>query len=308
MRLKEYYSICKTNRNLPSLYVIKPVQQSEKREFILSNWDLVFDSLLSLKKVPIFSELISNLFFVLPQASERKHEIKITADQKNHFTSTISKLNTKIATIIELCESMDMVDVSEGFEVKFPVFTDFNEFSKAINDFNQFLKICPIFHQDDVSLQLKGTDIGSFWIVVGIASTTAAIVLKNLAKIVDAALVIRSHIITTEYQKEALRAMRQKNDTMDDIIKAYKEGLTAVSCFESEKIRSELENESSSDPTALSKSIETLGILLSKGVEIYASIDANPDIKAVFPPVSQQHLPDSKPPRLTQNTEHSNEE
>lgn len=307
MRLKEYYYICKSNSNLPSLYVIKPVTQAENKEFIITKWNFVYDALLSLKAIPMFSDLISKLFYEIPQASERKSEIKMTLNQKNLFTSTISKLNTKVTTIKELCESMEMDVVPNGFEVKFPVCSDFEEFAKNINDFNQFLKMCPIFHQDDVSLQLKSTDVGSFWLIVAIASGSATIVLSNLARIVDAALIIRSHLMTIEQQKEALRAMKQKNDLMDEITKTYKEVLTAVATTEAEKIRSEIEGEMAEEPNALSKSIESLGSLLSRGIEIYASIDSDSEIKAVFPPVSQQHLPASNPPQLTQSTENSNE-
>lgn len=308
MRLKEIYSICASNHPVISNSLNLIVSINGSSDSSLNQWESTLDALLDLKRISFMKESIDHIFNAIPQATEHNSSIRITSNQKNIFIKELNTLCAKTSTIIELCEFMDMVEVSEGFEVKFPVFSDFNEFSKIINDFNQFLKMCPIFHQDDVSLQLKCTDVGSFWLIVGIVSSSAMIVLANLAKIVDAALTIRSHLVSIEQQKEALRAMKGKNDLMDEITKTYKDALTAVANAEAEKINAEIGDQSTSDPTALSKSIETLGNLLSRGVEIYASIDSAPEIKAVFPTVSQQHLPDSNPPRLTPNTENSNKE
>lgn len=87
------------------------------------------------------------------------------------------------------------------------------------------------------------------------------------AKLADYVAKIKSHIITVKQQEEVLRAMEIKNNMIEPIAESYGEII-------SETLKDASENE---------KGLKNLFELTSKGLEIYASIDAPKEAKNLFP-------------------------
>lgn len=110
------------------------------------------------------------------------------------------------------------------------------------------------------------------------------VILSNLAKTIDKATKIKSHIITCNQQKEILRSMNQKNGVMDKVVEGFEEyGKTLLQeC--TDELKSEIgELKDGHEEEQVRKTLYALGNLMTKGMEVYASIDSPTEIKELLP-------------------------
>lgn len=139
---------------------------------------------------------------------------------------------------------------------------------------------------NDKDGQIKyGTiDVGSTWLTFAIGGAAATTIISNLAKIVDNAIKMKSHITTVKMQEEALRTLEVKDEIAAELLETYKKTnqvLTQNSVTELERELGELKDGEERDKVG--KTLEKLAFWMDKGMQIYSAIDAPTEIKDVFP-------------------------
>ena len=284
MRLSYMYHILIDAYNDLTNVEFKRAQYGKEYYKIINNYLLMCAVLKRLKAVDMFIEEINtindNSFLVRPTSSG---EYRINDGQGDIIERNINKIIRDLDFITDFLEKVGVGNEYVGFDVKIPQTDDFNEFAGYINDFQKLVLSCPCLQNKDEKITLKSADLGSIWLCFAVAGA-GIVTLTNLTKLIDKAIKIKSHIITCKQQKAQLIAMNQKNELAEEymgIYYAYKDALI-------NQCADELEEETGQkydgeDKERLRKSIEVLGELMSKGLELYASIDTPKEIKDLFP-------------------------
>lgn len=214
-----------------------------------------------------------------------KDEIILTASDCSVKESAYIHLMHQIDGIINLFE-MSGFDINEqGFDIKMPQTNDFDEFTKNISDLNRVLSQCPYLNNTNEKIVLKKADLGSIWFEFAVAASTSSLLLFNLAKIVDKCTKIKSHMVNLQQQKELLKMQKLKNEQLETVMNIYKEvtDRTIDSCIK--ELQAEIPD-TQLDGEGVNKTkmcLENLSTLMTKGLEIYASIDAPKEVKDCFP-------------------------
>lgn len=253
----------------------------------VSGWLVGKQSLHNLRAIKCFTENIDELFQLVPQELLEQDSFKLNTNTFQSFSSIIDDIIHQIRAIVNFCESSGFNEKQNGFDVKMPPTKDFNEFAEQVNGFQKLVLACPYLQDGDEKITLQKVDIGSVWICFAIACTagmTATVILSNLSKLVDKAVKIKSHILTCKQQEEQLRATNQKNEVMEMVINGFKEYRKTLLDQCTNELEDEIgQLENGEQREQVKKSINALGELMSKGMEIYASIDAPDEIKDLFP-------------------------
>ena len=227
------------------------------------------------------------VYEAIPVVYRDQDEFDISGTVKDRFVAARGKLIVAMETVIDMYETINpkkVIDEDYGFDIKMPEFDDLGEFSKCMEDLDFVMKQCPYLNDKDGQIKYGSIDVGSTWltfIIVGVGATT---VMTNLAKIVDIAIKIKSHITTVKMQEEALRSVEIRDEIAAEVLDAYKKAnriLTQNSVAELERELGELKDGEEKDKAG--KTLEKLGYWMDKGMQIYSSIDAPVEIKDVFP-------------------------
>lgn len=287
MRLKTIYRILKEVQ--PIVANIKAEKINSNGDCKIENWTAMLDVVKKIKNIELFKDFVKRLFDISPIFAENTPTIKLTASLTNSFGSWLNELKTKINIIIELCESIGYAENEGDFEVKLPETNDLNEFVENVKDFNKALQLCPFIRANDTEIKLIKTDIGSTWLEFAIKGVEVTAVLTALGYVAQSALKIKSMYLTCEQQKEAIRGAQIKNDLAENITKMYKDMIDVVAANEIKKIEEKLDKPlTPEERNSAEKSLDILGKLMSKGLEIYAALDSPPEIKSIFPEEKEQ--------------------
>ena len=101
---------------------------------------------------------------------------------------------------------------------------------------------------------------------------------------VERAIAMKSYLVTIRQQEEMLTTMKLKNEIAEETIDAFKTMKRMTMDGYIKDIESEMgELKDGEERGKVEKSLEKIGALIDKGVEIYSSIEAPNEIKALFP-------------------------
>lgn len=292
MRLQEIYSICKKTQEVWVEMVFEEVNAPGIVYQKLKNPDAVRVLLSVLEPIEFFAENIAGVKRTSLGFTQTSGAITFDKTNKAQLLSEYSRLKNKVMTVTDLFESMHYGQASEGFDIKLPKDISLSELSRCTHDLDIIFSTCPLFADQQENVTFKAVDIGSIWLNFAIVGATVTGTLKILAELVDKVLIIRSHYLTCKEQEEKARSLKLSNDVLENLIQTNK----AIGNGLLEQVSTELATQHEiTDPEAigrLNNSIKLLYEWMSKGMEIYASIQASPEIKAVFPPIEKQALPE----------------
>ena len=227
------------------------------------------------------------VYEAIPIVYRDRDDFDITETTKNSFITAREKLIVAIETIIDMYETINpnkMTNEEYGFDIKMPKFDELGEFAKCIEDLNFVIKQCPYLNDKDGQIKYGTIDVGSTWLTFAIGGAAATTIISNLAKIVDNAIKMKSHITTVKMQEEALRTLEVKDEIAAELLETYKKTnqvLTQNSVTELERELGELKDGEERDKVG--KTLEKLAFWMDKGMQIYSAIDAPTEIKDVFP-------------------------
>lgn len=287
MRLYGMYYTCK--KHIEYVKNMKVTNKTTAREatWSIKSWAERSKVLNELAKMKPLRTPAREVYEAIPVVYRDQDEFDISGTVKDRFVAARGKLIVAMETVIDMYETINpkkVIDEDYGFDIKMPEFDDLGEFSKCMEDLDFVMKQCPYLNDKDGQIKYGSIDVGSTWltfIIVGVGATT---VMTNLAKIVDIAIKIKSHITTVKMQEEALRSVEIRDEIAAEVLDAYKKAnriLTQNSVAELERELRELKDGEEKDRAG--KTLEKLGYWMDKGMQIYSSIDAPVEIKDVFP-------------------------
>lgn len=304
MRLQEIYYIC---RNVQESWIDLSFDEAKAAGNVtyyrLRNADGVREILATLSDIESFREAIASVRNRSLGFLQHSGSITVEHNVKPALISDYQRLYTKVSTITELFESLDYRQDSEGFDIKLPPDISLSDLSKCTKDLDTIFSTCPLFANQDASIKFTAVDVGSVWFTFLIIGGAAVVTLRLIAELVDKALVIRSHYLTTREQEEKIRSLNLGNDALENAMEINKQ----ISRGLLTKVSTELaEDHDITDPEDLGRlknAIQLMADWMNKGMEVYASIQAPEETKAVFPPIERQTLPEGVIALLTDGTQ-----
>ena len=212
------------------------------------------------------------------------------------YESRRTRLLSAMECIIKMCEEIGLnTRKTIGLDIKFPMNGNFTDFRKNIDELDFVLTKCPFFQHEKERLQFDNVDVGSFWLtfmVVGVVGVGTSVLLNNIAAFIDKCIIIRSHYLTIEMQKAELEKAKIDQNTKEEVSK----GIDRVYKIMVDNAINELEEITKCDIKdgdergRAEQSLEKMVKLIDKGLQIYVTIDAPKETKALFEPLEMHYL------------------
>ena len=295
MRLQEMYYICKTClANWAELESSARAVQ-DQHFYRVSNAQKVRASLSVIDSIQVFQYHFHRLYQLYPELKlGENNSVEFPQKEWNAIKLEHSEIKKQVETIVSMCEFLHVPQYDSGFDIKMPPDISIDGMADCLKDVHRIFSNCPTLCVPDAEIKLQAVDIGSIWIVIGIVASaaTAKILLSAVAELVDKAIIIRSHILTTKQQEEFLRQSRLAGELLETMVGAHKKMLDEMVDVAASGIAEShgIGENCGEDRERIRTSIHSLAEWMSKGMEIYSSIGAPDEIKATFPPVESQQL------------------
>ncbi len=300
MRLQEVYFICKTalvNWAEPQLKEVTFSSPTTMKGYDLENLPALLQLLDSIAPLEFIAQDLDKLQRnVLCIARRSQKFCCLDSDVRNALVYRMNTIKGKLEVACDIFESVHcdcFDDTRVGFDVKLPPNLSLDVMEQCVHTLDQIFSTCPILRNQDGTIEFAGFDKGSDWLTFIIHGGAAAALLQALAALIDKAVIIRSHILTTRAQTEQLRTLKLKNDILESMVNGFKEIETALVEKETANLAQDYDINDPEDMERLRHSTQSLADLMSKGLEIYAAVGSPDDVKAVFPPLEQQRLSES---------------
>lgn len=293
MRLQEIYSICNsTSDNWPTLSY-EEIRSGGNTYYKVQNPDGIRDILSGLDAVESFADRIAAVRNTAAGFMLSSGDITVDQRSKNTLSTEYQHLKNKVTTVAELFNSLDYRQDADGFDIKLPPDMSLSDLSKCARDLDIIFSTCPLFSNDTGAITFSAVDVGSVWLSFIIGGAAVAVTLKLIAELVDKALVIRSHYLTTKEQEERIRSLSLGNEVYENAVELHKTISKSLLEQTSAELAEKHDVNDPEDKLRLKNSLQLLSDWMSKGMEIYPSILAPSETKAVFPPIEEQSLPQS---------------
>lgn len=291
MRLQEVYAIC---QNVQGSWCDPSFEEKKGAGNItyykLSNADRIREILHELEPIVAFSENIEEVKKTSVGFTQPALDINLDQRAKNTLTSEYHRLLNKVITVTELFDSLNYSQTINGIDIKMPPQLSLSDFSKCTKDLNTIFSTCPLFSQTDNTITLSAVDVGSIWLSFVIGGAAIATVINMVAALVDKALIIRSHYLTTKEQVEKVRSLKLENDILERMEKDFETIGKRLIETHSEELCKQYDVKDPEDLERMKNSLNLLTDWMSKGMEVYASIKSPDEVKSVFPPLETQLL------------------
>lgn len=294
MRLYNIYYICKDSREITGDLKAEEFKRGGVGAYRLLNWPEFKETLDVLFNIACLHEVTEDVFSAIPLIVRSWELPEISVSEFSELNKNLCSLNLKLDAIIELYESMNLEETKIGLEVKIPQSDSLSEYIDILHDLDFVFEQCPYCRINDEQLKFTGTDIGSAWLTFALVSEGTYRLLNNVGKLIDKAIVIKSHFLTLKMQEEELEAMRAKNTVSKETIEVFQQMKKLTYKKYVDELAEEIEPTADGEEEGkVEKSLEKLANLIDKGVEIYTSIETPKEVKAVFPVSDKQEaLPD----------------
>ena len=296
MKLYNVYRLCKQNIE----YFSKPnlTRLTEERTpvtYKMENWAEFKGELEKIRKIPILKNYADDYFNTIPVFVFDKEVIEVSTATATRLDAIKKSICDRMETVINLYEGMNLSKGGNGIDVKMPPCEYLSDYISYLKDIDFIFSQCPFLQCENEVLKFESVDVGSNWLKLTIAATSACVILNNTAALIDKALILRSHYNSIKQQEEILKSQQNKNELSKEIAESYKLLYdtymnTAISMLENDL--GELQNPEERDKAE--RALEKLVDLLDKGCEIYATLDAPAEIQTLFPEIQGNlELPDT---------------
>ena len=297
MRLKDIYLICKRNyENISSCKLIL------KADYVLVHTIKTDDALKELSTINYLKESVSQFSNILESTKKINRFVNSHNNQPviSAFNSARHDLLLRIDSIVGVYESLGLSqEKTIGLDIKLPNTDNFTDFKRNIDDLEFVFTKCPFFASKTEDLRFGGLDVGSAWltfVIAGVAGTSAlvtgSVLLNNIAAFIDKCMVIKSHRLTIQQQKDEIQKSRREQKEKEEII-TYLDQVFKIQVENTIKELEETAEYEISDGDERGRviqSFEKLEKLIDKGLQIYSSIDSPPEVKALFEPIEMKYL------------------
>lgn len=299
MRLQEVYFICKSAlERLPS-YDATQSTIGGKPFYEVKNWAALDAVLTEVYQVQGLRASIDDFRNASKTLHPGTKSTLLTPDEQARALEAYKKFKTALNAVVSTYSSFQIPDHTEGIDIKLPDGISLEQLSAISKDMNMAFEQCPVLRQDGCSISLVAMDVGSMWLSFVAIGTFA---LNRIAAFIDKCIIIKSHIVSLNAQKEQAKRMSMADDYIENMIEMHKQFTRSVSRTLAEELCSEHSISSNEDIERTRHSIELFGNLMAQGVEVYASIQASKDVQVLFPSIAQQSIPEKLFGVLTEKT------
>lgn len=306
MRLSEVYFICKNALNNWVRPEFKEhVRNGTSTDYSIQNIEALRGMIDPLREVDCLQETIAAIGEDFHDLDKPPYHEYFNSATKIHGDGLIRHLMSQIATICDLYESMGLSieDNRTGFDVKLPASISLEEISRCTHDLDLLLNKCPIFSGIDSTVSFERTDVGSVWLTFVVVGTAAVGFLGALAHLIDKAIIVRSHHLTVKEHEIRVRELELSAEAAESLTKAYTEMNEKLLEKTVQELAQEHDVTSPEDQERVRAAIKTLSDWMDKGLQIYPSLSAPQEVKAVFPPLERQSLKESEIKMLTSSAQ-----
>lgn len=219
----------------------------------------------------------------------------LTPDEKNKVCVAAKKIKSSLLTMQSMCAALGLERDSSGFDVKLPPNMTLSELSKCTKDMDNAFSKCPLLRCEDEEIRLRGVDVGSMWLtftIIGACAATGFYIAKNLAAIVSHVMVIRNQATICKQYEELVRQSTLKNDLLQKLIESHHTVIKELTKNVAEELAAENNITDHEKVEQIRLSLDIFKEWMDKGMEIYAAVEAPKEIKAAFPTLEMQALPD----------------
>lgn len=255
--------------------------------YYLSDWGRMLDILHKLEKLSWLEKNIFNVYSLFSQYELEKSELNVSSDKYYKLLNQVTVILNDLDAVCRLYESLGYQENDNNLDILLPEGIDLAELSSITHELELIFQQCPFINMEGKVGQVAKMDVGSMWLVL--AGTT--VFLREIGNFIDFSLKVKSKKIALEEQQERLRTRELKNDVLQTMCTA----LEQIADLEIKDCISELENKSSvklegpEEESRLLMCADKLNAIIDKGVHLYASINSDSEIQAIFP--EQQEIP-----------------
>ncbi len=285
MRLYNIYYVCKT-----CLPLIEKVRMEEIRSngvltgYYIRGWKEGKKTLAELNKIKFLKEYVNEMCHNLNFVAIELDEPQVAKEVGERFNRDCEKLKIVMKATIQLYDSMELDEFKNGIDIKIPKCESLKEYVGYLKEIDFIFTQCPYLLSSEEEIKFNNVDVGSQWLSFALITAGTFGILNNLAKLVDKAIAIKSHLLTLRQQEEMLKTMNQKNEATEETIDVFKKMKRITMEGYVKDLESDMgELENGEERGKVEMTLEKLGNLLDKGVEIYSSIETPNEVKSLFP-------------------------
>lgn len=255
----------------------------------VANWEPISDALFQLNEYSFVGDSIQKIFDMGECYQSRVDTFSIPAAEFKTFETQFNIVKAKCESFID---SEPLEDDSNCLYVRVPDnVCDLKELSEIVSDLNVVFNTCPPLVSNIGSLEFKGVEHGSNWVIlkIGAAVVEVAIAMKWIADLISKCYEIK--IQKAQYKNIELDSVLKLMEIEDNLITKYIESYNkniedslrddCVKKFE--QIGIAKEKLSPEDQGKVTHSMKVLMDLLNIGVEFCPSNLVDDETKKMFP-------------------------
>lgn len=301
MKLYNVYRICKKYIDFNEIIEVtsneelNPAGTKKITVYSIKNWSDLKNVLIYILKIPALTPYVADCIRTVPDTLQEDKIIRVNHDKYSVINNKQNILKSKMKNIVELYESLNIETDGNGIDIKLPPCDDLKEYINYLKELDFIFSQCPFLQHNNEVLKFNSVDVGSNWIKLTVATASTCLILNSVASILDKAIALRSHYITVQQQEELLRSQQIKNEIAEEDILLFKKLKNAGMDLIIKNAENEFGKSLNPEETDKAKrSLDKLVMLLDKGCEIYATLDAPEDVQLLFPEIQENlELPES---------------
>lgn len=301
MKLYNVYRICKKYIDFNEIIEVASNEELNSAGtkkitvYSIKNWPNLKNVLIYISKIPALKPYVDDCIRAVPDTLQEDKIIRVNYDKYSVINNKQNILKSKMKNIVELYESLNIETGENGIDIKLPPCDDLKEYISYLKDLDFIFSQCPFLQYDNEVLKFDSVDVGSNWVKLTVATASTCFIISSVASILDKAISLRSHYISVQQQEELLKSQQIKNELAEEEINLFKKlknaGMNTIIEKSEKEFKKSLTPE---EKDKVKRTLDKLIILLDKGCEIYATLDAPEEVQALFPEIQENlELPDS---------------
>jgi len=278
---------------------LSTMDSSNGQHVTIKNWEEVCNTLRKLDEYDFIHFYTQQIFQLGEAFLSPAKELQLTKGIFSTFSAHLGTLIDTLITMREMILAFSPQDEEAQINIKLPEQMSLSEMSEYVSEinliFNKMQAFRKINNSEDFILQR--VDAGSTWLIISVAVPT---IIATIGAAVKVAKQIQDMLIKHRIATEQIRVLKSGANVLETIEKELTEKITKECNAKAEDFNTEHElGLNPEEIGTLSKGFGKLAYLLFKGVEIYASLAAPPEVTAAFPAQEIQPLLDIKKALLT---------